>query len=334
MKQRVKDTKIAVWALLACLLITSMLSIRLGAVSLSWEEFWGGLFWQEGYENCSMILYQLRLPRMFGAILAGAGLSLAGVLLQSVTGNDLAAPNIIGVNAGAGFCVIVFLWLAPAFVKAVPFAAFFGAFLTTLFILGIASRVGNSKSTVILAGIAVTAMLNAGISFVSLMDSDVLTSYNYFSVGGLSAVTGDKLVIPAILIGGSLLAAWIYAGRIGILCLGDAIAASLGVAVKRTRFLALILASASAAAVVSYAGLLGFVGLIVPHMARKLWGSTLQRLIPFSAMTGAILVLLADCAGRVLFAPSELPVGIVMALIGAPFFFGLLMRRRNSYAAD
>ena len=321
----------SVLLLLVLLAGLGLLSVRLGSVELERDAFLGGLFHRPGYEKYTLILYQLRMPRIIGAVLAGAGLSLSGLLLQNVTGNDLAGPNIIGVNAGAGFAVILLLFLAPGAVLWTPLAAFAGAFLTTLLIVFTARKLNGARSTVILAGIAVTAVLNAGISFLAMLDSDVLVSYNDFSIGGLSAVSWKQLGIPAFVIGGSLFLAMFFGRQINILCLGDSLAMSLGVNVRQLRLATLVVASASAAAVVSFAGLLGFVGLVVPHICRKLWGGELRRLLPLTALSGAILVLLADLAGRVVVAPSEISVGIVMALMGGPFFFALLLTRRKSY---
>ena len=297
-----------------CLLLLAvvLLSLRFGSAAMDWTSFWGGLLRREGFETQSLILYSLRLPRLLQGVLAGVGLSVSGVLLQSVTGNDLASPSIIGVNAGAGFAVILLLSFFPGAAALLPPAAFLGAFLTTLLIMAIAGRADASKATVILAGIAVQALLNAGISFLSLLDADVLVSYSYFSAGGLSNTDIRLLWLPG-----------------AIILLGFSV--SLAVRVGRVRMLCLICASASAAAVVSFAGLLGFVGLIVPHLARRLTGSRTGPLLWVSALTGSILVLTADLLGRVLFAPSEVPVGIVMAFIGAPFFFYLLLRRRSEH---
>lgn len=320
-----------VWfASLAVLLVLSALAaLRAGSTRLGTGDFWGGLLCLDGFEKQSIIIYSVRFPRVLGAILAGAGLSVSGVLLQSVTGNELAAPNIIGVNSGAGVAVIALLWLSPKAAAATPFAAFFGAFLTAVLIMFVASRIENTRSTVILAGIAVTTLLNAGISFISMLDGDVLASYNYFSLGGLSGVTLEKLPIPAVLIFIGLFVAILLSRRIDALCLGDGIAVSLGIRVKLLRVVCLGIASACAAAVVSFAGLLGFVGLVVPHISRRLCGSTMERLLPTSALIGAAIVTLADLLGRVLFAPSEVPVGIIMAFIGAPFFFTLLLGRKK-----
>lgn len=312
-------------ALLLLLVFCGFLALFLGSAKLTPADFWAGLTHPD--TTVGIILYHLRLPRILGAVLAGAGLSLAGMLLQTVTGNDLAGPNIIGVNAGAGFAAILTLYFAPAAVLLLPVSAFAGAFLTTLLIVGIASRMGRSKATVILAGVAVTALLNAGISLVSLLDTDVLASYNHFSIGGLAGVTLKELPLPALLIFACLALSLLLAKRMETLTLGDPIAAALGIRVKPFRILCLVLASASAAAAVSFAGLLGFVGLIVPHMARRMVKGLRLQMI-YSVLLGGLLVLLADLLGRVLIAPSEIPVGILLAALGAPFFFYLLVRRK------
>lgn len=315
--------------MVACLALSLLLGVALGSTSLSAKEIIAGL--KEG-NHISIIILQLRLPRVLAALLAGVGLSVSGVLLQSVTGNPLASPNIIGVNAGAGFSTILLLTFYGGATVLTPFFAFIGAFCTTLIIVFTASRLGATSTTVILAGIAVTTLLNACISFLSLLDGDVLTSYNAFSIGGLRGVSTSQLYIPAAIIFISLAAALILSRHIRLLSLGDKMAASLGVKVRAVRFFALLLASASAAAVVSFAGLLGFVGLVVPHIARRIVGERTSVLLIASSLIGAILVILADLFGRIILAPSEIPVGIIMALIGAPFFFILLIKRRNPYA--
>lgn len=310
------------------LMVSVWTAARVGSASLSPSQFWGGWMRAEGYQMQTLILYNIRLPRIFGAVLAGIGLSISGVLLQGVTGNDLAAPNIIGVNAGAGFAVILLLCLFPGMALLSPLFAFIGAFAATMLILAVASGVGKSKTNVILTGIAVTALLNAGISFLSMLDTDVLAAYNYFSVGGLSGVRIEQLLLPAFIIAVAFGASILLGHRIDTLCLGDEVAAGLGINVHALRIISMVLASAAAASVVSFAGLLGFVGLIIPHIARKCVGGSMRRLLPTAGLMGAILVVLADTLGRVLLAPSEIPVGILMALVGAPFFFWLLMRRR------
>ena len=312
------------------LAVTVLLSLRLGSAQMSWADFLSALMRKTGYETFTTIIYSVRLPRISGAMLAGAGLSVSGVLLQAVTQNPLASPNIIGVNAGAGFAVILTMLFLPTNFYIRPITAFFGAFLTTMLIIAVSSKVGTSKSVVILAGIAVTTLLNACISFISYFDSDLLANYNTFSVGGVSGVDIAELKMPLLIIAISFLTALFIAPKADILCLGDSIALSLGVNVRVVRTLCLVLSSATAAATVSFAGLLGFVGLVVPHIGRRLAGAALKDLLIISAMLGAILVVTADLFGRVILAPSEIPVGIVMAFVGAPFLFYLLLRRKRN----
>ena len=316
--------------LMLILAFTILISLRFGSAHMSWADFLWALMRREGSETLTTILYSVRLPRIIGAVLAGIGLSVSGVLLQAVTLNPLASPNIIGVNAGAGFAVILTMLFLPSGLYIRPFVAFLGAFITTAVIVAIASRVGTSKSVVILSGIAVTTLLNAGISFISYFDNDLLAGYNSFSVGGVSGVSIAELKLPCIIIALSLILALAASFKADVLCLGDSLALSLGVNVKVLRTLCLVIASASAAAVVSFAGLLGFVGLVVPHLSRKLTGSSLKDLLTVSSLLGGILVTTADLLGRVVFAPSEIPVGIVMAFVGAPFLFYLLLRRKSN----
>jgi len=293
--------------------------------------FFNALFRSPDHLPESVILYSVRLPRVLAGLLAGIGLSVSGVLLQAVTDNSLAGPNIIGVNAGAGFSAVILLAFLPSAFFAVPFAAFFGAFAASLLIVFISSRTGNSNASVILAGVAITTLLNACISCLTLMDTDILSSYNAFSVGGFAGVKTVNLIIPAIIIFISLLISVITAPQIDLLCLGDNTAALLGVKIKPVRICCILSASASAAAAVSFAGLLGFVGLIVPHIARKLLGQRTgtRPLLLVSALCGSIITISADLFGRLIAAPSEIPVGIMMAFIGSPFFIILLLRHRE-----
>lgn len=318
--------------LLLILLLVCVVACLFGSTNMTIESFLSGLTQKDGYQSEYIIIYHLRIPRILAGILAGIGLSVSGVLLQSVTGNSLAGPNIIGVNSGAGFCCIVLLSLFPNLWFTLPVAAFIGAFLAALVIILVAKAIHATSSTIILSGIACTAILNAGISFFSLIDADVLSSYNAFSIGGLSGVQTKQLLLPAAMIVICLITSLILSRRIDILCLGDTIATSLGVRTRSLRTICLILSSASAAAVVSYAGLLGFVGLVVPHVARRLCGNAVGPQLAVSSILGAIVVVLADLIGRVLLAPTEIPVGILMAFIGVPFFFALLVKRRNVYA--
>lgn len=312
------------------LLVSVAAGLCFGSAPLSLSAVWEVLT-GAGDSTTAIILWQLRLPRVAAGILAGVGLSTAGVLLQTVTANDLAGPNIIGINSGAGLAVIWTLTVMPAAGKLLPFAAFLGAFGASMVILLAADRLGSARTGVLLIGIAITTLLNAAISFLSLLDEGVLAQYNHFTVGSLKGVRMAELAVPAVIIGLGFCTSLVLSGRLRVLCLGDAAAAALGIRVKKLRILALACAAACAAAVVSLAGLLGFVGLVVPHIARRLVGQDPGRMLPTAALTGAVILVLADLLGRTLVAPSELPVGILMSLIGAPYFLILLLRRK-SYA--
>lgn len=317
--------------LLSVLLAAAVLcAVFFGSAKMSLSEFFAALLQKEGFETQSAILFSLRLPRVAAGVLAGMGLSLSGSLLQATTGNSLASPNILGINAGAGFCMILLLSVFPQAAVVSPLFCFVGAFATAVFILALANRLPQPGTGVLLAGIAVTAVFNAGISLVSLLDTDVLAAYRWFSVGGVDSITDFKvLLLPAGMIFVCLALSLLFAKRADVLCLGDTAASALGINTRSLRTLILLLAAASAAAVVSFAGLLGFVGLIVPHLARKLAGTSLQKSLSVSVLLGAVIVTGADLVGRLVIAPSQLPVGIVMALVGAPFYFYLLLRRAN-----
>jgi len=320
-------TRQIIWILLPLLLLMAAAGVCFGSTPLSVGQLLSVLS-GGGESAVRTVLLQLRLPRVLAGILAGVGLSVSGVLLQSVTANELASPNLIGINSGAGLAVVLMLTAFPMEGRLLPLAAFAGAFAAAMVILLAAGRLGGSRVGLLLIGIAITTALNAAISFFSLLDEGVLAQYNHFTVGSLKAVRLTDLALPALLIILSFWVSMILSRPLGVLCMGDAMAASLGVPVKRLRMGALACAAASAAAVVSFAGLLGFVGLVIPHIARRLVGQQPTRLLPVSALCGAILVILADLLGRTLFAPSELPVGILMSVIGAPYFLILLCRRK------
>lgn len=311
-------------------LLAAYLGLRWGSARLSLSQVIQGLLRCDPEDSTAKILWIVRLPHVSACLLAGCGLAVSGLLLQAATGNPLAGPNIIGVNAGAGFCVVLSLCLFPTAFSLQPLMAFAGAFGCTMVIVFVAGKAGGSHVTIVLAGVAVSALLSAGVSLIRLLYPDLSIIYSYFSVGGVGGVSFRQLAVPCLIIVFVFVSSYLLAGRLNLLCLGDNIAHTLGVRAKALRFLALMLASASAAAAVSFAGLLGFVGLMVPHMAKRLTGvSDLRKLLPATALLGGTLVTLADLAGRVLFAPSEIPAGIITAILGAPFFFVLLLQRRN-----
>lgn len=325
-----KSQKRTGWILLLLIILLIFVmgaALLFGSADMSVKEVIAGLF-NQAERRYVLIVRNVRLPRLIAGFLAGIGLSVSGTLLQSVTQNKLAGPNIIGVNAGAGLMMVCILNFFPMVGKFLPIAAFLGAFLTTLLILFLANKLGSSKITVILSGMALTTIFSAAISFFCLINSDLASAYASFSVGSISQVRLENLLLPGIMILIAFLISLILSKRIDILCLGDSVASSLGVRVKLLRTSCLIASSLAASAVVSYAGLLGFVGLIVPHIARALVGERVFPCLLCGGMVGSILVILGDTIGRTMFAPTEVPVGIMMALIGSPFFLFLLFRRK------
>ncbi|MGN0976296.1 MAG: FecCD family ABC transporter permease [Gemmiger sp.] len=328
------DGRLPRLALLAgAAVLATALSLCLGAVAVPFSDLLAVLTGQRGTTAAQILLY-VRLPRTCGCLLAGAALAVSGAIIQTVLGNPLAAPNIIGVNSGAGLGVALCCALLPVPFAAVPFAAFAGAFLGVMLVLGLAERCGASRMTVVLAGVAISGMFSAAIDAVVTLFPDSLSAYSDFRIGGLSNLSMDKLRPGACVILLCLPAVLLLTHELDLLALGPETAQSLGLPVRRARVGLLALAAALAGAAVSFAGLLGFVGLIVPHIVRRLVGGGSAALLPGCIFGGAALVALCDVAARTLFAPYELPVGVVLSLAGGPFFLWLLFRRRGGRSRD
>lgn len=309
-----------------------LLCMGLGSVPLSLKDI-AEVLTGQGEQSHTNILLFVRLPRVAACALAGGGLAVSGVIIQNVLGNPLAGPNIIGVNAGAGFAVVLCSAVFPLTYRLVPCAAFLGALAAMFIIYFLARKTGASRVTLILAGVCVNSMFNSASDVVHTFGDNTLTGTYSFRLGGFGFVNGNVLFPAGILILTCIFAACLLADELEILSLGEQVASSVGMNTKVFRFLFLVLASALAGAVVSFAGLLGFVGLIAPHIARRLIGEECRRLVPFSALFGAVFVMLCDLAARTLFIPYEIPTGILLSFIGAPFFLYLLFcqRRRKSH---
>lgn len=309
--------------------VSVIIGLAAGSVPLSLTEIFGGILGRDGFETQTTIINYIRFPRVVGSALAGISLAVSGVILQTVTNNALCSANVLGINSGAGLGVMLAICFVPSAVAIYPASAFAGAFAVTLLVIGLSGKAGASRLAIVLAGIAVSSICSAVISFLSLRYPEQLTSYTAFTTGSFSGIQWESLEFPALIIAVCLIGTFIITPQLELLCLGDTMAMSLGVKVKQTRIISLIIVSALVASVVAYAGILSFVGLMIPHIARKFVGSSLRKLIPLSAVMGFILVETADIAGRVFFAPTELPAGIITALAGSPFFLYLLVKRRD-----
>lgn len=280
-----------------------------------------------GGDNASrQILLNIRLPRAIVAALVGMNLAVSGAVLQAVMKNPLADPHIIGISSGAGLAGIFVIVLFPALEYLIVPTAFCGAMLAAACIYILAWKNGIRPLRIVLAGVAVSSFLGAGISAILVLYSDRVHGALMWMVGGLAARSWPhvEIILPYAVIG--FILAVCGSRYLNILQLGDDVAKGLGVNVELVRLVFTAIGALLAASAVSVAGLLGFVGLIVPHTVRLLTGSDYRFLIPSSALLGIAVVTYSDTLARVAFAPLELPVGIFMAALGAPFFLFLLRK--------
>lgn len=286
------------------------------------------------------IIFQIRMPRVIGGALVGAALATAGVLFQGLLRNPMADPYIIGTSAGAalGATIAMTLPVSLAFLGfgLVPVAAFIGALATVILVYNLA-RVGGKTPIIsmLLAGFVVSALLAAIMAFmISMSDRFGLNLQSVFSflMGHISVTSWGQIAIIAPLVIGGIIGARFFAFHLNAFSLGEEGAAYLGIDVERDKILILALGSLLTAAAVSISGLIGFVGLVVPHAVRLRLGPDHRLLLPASALVGATFLVIADLLARVLLAPVEIPVGVITAIIGAPFFIYLLRHSRREYA--
>ncbi|MFC4452392.1 iron ABC transporter permease [Deinococcus sonorensis] len=316
--------------LLLAVVCSVLLAVGLGSVSISLPEtlraFGHGLSGQ-ALSGSEVIVWQLRLPRVALGLLVGACLSVCGGAFQGVFRNPLADPYLMGVASGAALGATVSLVLDwPAAVT--PVAALVGAMLSVALALALA-RSGRRfpPARLILSGVVVGSIMTAIGTYLMLHGEDRLRQVYSFTLGNLAfgGWAQVRVVLPYAVLGGGLL---VLLGRaLNVLSLGDLTARSLGLPVERLRLLVIVAASLATAAAVSYAGIIGFVGLVTPHLVRRLWGSDYRVLLPISALAGGGLLVLSDLLARTLTRPTELPVGVVTTLLGGPFFLYLLRRQ-------
>lgn len=287
-----------------------------------------------------VILFQIRLPRVVAGALIGAALATAGVLFQGLLRNPMADPYIIGTSAGAAFGATLAMMLPLGLIfygfGLVPIAAFCGALATILLVYNLA-RVGTRTPIIsmLLAGFAVSSMLAAAMSFLMAISGRLqlnLHAVFSFLMGGISVTHWGQIALIVPLILGGIIMARLFAFHLNAFALGEEGAAYLGINVEREKVLILALGSLLTAAAVSIGGLIGFVGLVVPHAVRLVLGPDHRLLLPAAALAGGSFLVVCDLFARTLLAPTEIPVGIVTALIGAPFFIYLLRRTKRGYA--
>lgn len=311
-------------ALLGLLAAACVLALTAGAVRVPMSEF------------ATSDVIQMRLARILLGVVAGAGLSVAGVIFQALLRNPLADPYVLGVSSGAGLgaALAIVLGLAAAGAWTLPGAAFLGGLATVLLVYALARTAGGAVPihTLLLSGVIVSAVLGSLLMFlVSRASAQELHNVVWWLLGNLQAEDWDLLRAVTAVVAVGLAVAILLSRDLNLMTLGEEPAAFLGLRVERTKKLFFVVASLMTGAVVAACGLIGFVGLVIPHMVRLVVGPDHRRLVPASALVGAAFMVLADSFGRTVIAPEEIPIGVITAFLGGPFFLFLLKRRRAAY---
>lgn len=312
---------------LCILAVLSVLALRIGSVSYTTAEILESIF--DPSSTIHTIIVNLRLPRVLLAAIVGMCLAAAGTLLQAVMQNPLADPGIIGVSSGASVAATVVFLVVPSWTSSLPVLAFLGTAVACLIIYLMAWKRGVEPTRIILAGTAVNAMLGAVSSFLTLLNADNLQGVLSWMNGSMAAVSWADVRQLGIYGGIGLVLALLCIKPANALQLGDDMAKNLGLRVNGMRILLSGVGAFLAAATVSVVGMIGFVGLVVPHITRLLVGSNHRVMLPTGMVLGACVVLFADTLGRTIAAPMEIPLGIIMAILGGPFFLFLLRRGRK-----
>jgi iron complex transport system permease protein len=328
-------------SLIALLLVSIVLAAGVGAVSVGPSEIIAIILHHLGIDinvaftrQQDAVVWAIRVPRVLLATMVGASLAISGAVLQGIFRNPLADPSLIGVSSGAAFGAVtaIVIGSAPLGLMTTPAAAFIGGILTTLVVWSLSRRGGRTDTvTLILVGVALNSMIGAGMGMLNyIADDEQLRSVVFWSLGSLGGATwrANLAVVPLVALG--LIVLPRKARDLNLLVLGEREARHLGVDVDRTRFLLIFVVALTTAAAVAFAGIIGFVGLIVPHLIRLVAGPDHRVLLPASALTGAALLVLTDLLARTIVSPAELPIGVVTSLLGAPFFLFLLLRTRWS----
>ena len=322
------NKKLSLTAAIVLCLGSAVLSLLLGAANLSLRELWQAI--RGGPQDIAgWIFWYSRLPRTAACLLSGAALAVSGAVIQCVLSNRLASPGILGVNSGAGLAVTACCACGVLSGWAIAAASFAGAMGAVLLVVFAARKTGASRTTVILGGVAVGSFLSAISEALTTLVPEAGVLSGDFRMGGFGSVAYTRLIPAGCLILLGLIAVMHLHNELDVISLGENVAGSLGMPVRKVRTAFLVLSALLTGASVSFAGLLGFVGLLVPHAARKLVGSESWHLLPLCAIGGAGFVTFCDLVARLAFAPYELPVGILLSLIGGPFFILLLLRQKG-----
>jgi iron complex transport system permease protein len=317
------------------LLLVAAISLVLGTAEVSLNQIIGlfsGALQMD--DPARLIIFKIRLPRVILAGLVGFSLSLGGVVFQALLRNPLADPFILGVSSGSAFGAVLGIVFGFGFSLGVPMMSFAGALFTIylLVILG-ARRMGMESSTILLTGVIINAFFTAIIMFfISTATNSRLHSMLFWLYGDLSQSRYGPLVVIAPVLVIAFIILYSFSRHLNLMTAGEETALQLGVDVERAKMICFLVVSLVVGLVVAFSGLIGFIGLIVPHLGRMAFGSDHRLLIPVSALGGAIFLIVADTLARTIISPSELPVGVITAFIGAPFFIYLLKTRGSRWS--
>lgn len=306
-----------------------LLSIKVGSVKVSMEDIFNAF--QTNVGGVTGIIRDIRIPRVIMAVLVGANLSVSGVLLQGVMRNPLADPGVTGISSGASVVVMIIMLYVPDASGSMPVFGFLGGILACLLIYSLAWKQGLSAVRIILAGVAVNSVLGGVTSLISLLNSENLSGVLNWLNGELGKKSWTQVKFMAIYTVIGLIMAGLLYRCCDILALGDKNTKSLGYNPNFLRILISGVAVFLAGVSTSYVGVIGFIGLIVPHISRMLMGSGHKYLIPFSGLMGATVLLIADTVGRTVISPYEIPVGVITTVFGGPFFLYLLRKDNKGY---
>ena len=315
--------------LLIIFFATVLVSIRIGSVSVSYEDIFNALTSDKG--GIAGIIRNIRMPRILMAIIVGANLAVSGVLLQGVMRNPLADPGITGISSGASVVVMVVMLYFPAASASMPLFGFMGGILACAVIYGLAWKQGLSAMRIVLAGVAVNSILGGVTSMIQLMNSEDLQGVLSWLNGELGKKSWSQVQYVAMYSAVGLVFAFLLHRCLDVLALGDKNTKSLGYNPNILRLVISAVAVLLAGISTAYVGVIGFIGLIVPHISRMLVGSEHKRLIPFAALLGSTILLAADTVGRTMIAPYEIPVGVITTVFGGPFFLYLLRKDSKGY---
>ena len=321
------------------LLASMSIAVSLGAIAVPLDTVWGivinkiapGSVTQDWSAGREAIVWDLRLPRAILACFVGAGLAMVGASLQAVTRNPLADPHLLGISAGGAFGAILALLHTGLFIGllTVPLLAFLGSLGATLLVLGVSQFASaTSADRLVLAGVAVSfIVMSAGNVLIFMGDPRATHTVVFWMLGGLGLAQWDQLIYPATIFVLCASYLWLAAGTLNAMTLGDETATTLGIPVARFRLTIFVIGALITGVMVAFSGIIGFVGLMVPHIVRLIVGGDYHRLIPISAICGAIFLVWADIIARTIMAPDDMPIGIVTGLIGGVFFVWLLRTR-------